>query len=235
MKKKMVNLDKKINLSENQGWSISKIRDKSVGEILEETRREQNLSIETISRTLNIHPGHLFALESGNYQKMPGGVYLEKIFENYVNFLNIDFGSIKKKFDKELGASRTTKRQTFTPKISQKNFIITPRLLKIAFAAIAVILLLVYLGFEINNIFAPPPLSVTSPIDNLITSEPRIEIVGQTAKEVKVKINDQEIQPDAQGEFRESVLLQPGLNVIKVSAVKKRSRENIIYRQVILK
>jgi hypothetical protein len=68
----------------------------------------------------------------------------------------------------------------------------------------------------------------------LVTDKPTIEVVGQTEKEVKTKINDQEIQTDTQGNFRESVSLQPGLNIIKISAVKKRGKENIIYRQIIL-
>jgi hypothetical protein len=51
---------------------------------------------------------------------------------------------------------------------------------------------------------------------------------------VDVKINDQGIQIDAEGNFRESVSLKNGLNVIKISAARKRSRENIVYRQVIL-
>lgn len=232
----MDNSVKKIkNAPKDQTWSISKIRDKSVGETLEETRREQNLTLEDVSRAINTHPNHLLALETGDYSKLPGGVYSEKILESYADFLNIDRGNIKKRFEKEASAARIEYKPTFASKISRKNFIVTPRLVEIFIAVIAVALLLVYLGLEINNIFAPPPLSVVSPLDNLVTSESRIEIAGQSAKEVLIKINDQEIQPDANGNFRESVILQPGLNVIKISAVKKRSRENIIYRQVILK
>jgi len=206
-------------------WNISRIRGKSVGEILEETRREQNLTLDEAANAINVHPNHL---------NLPGGVYSEKILENYANLLNIDIDGLKKNFEKENKILHRTKKNTFVPKISSKNFIVTPRLIKTSAILVTVLLLLTYLGFEINNIFAPPPLSIASPLDNLVTDKPTIEVIGQTGKEVKIKINDQEIQADAQGNFRESVSLQPGLNIIKISAVKKRGKENIIYRQIIL-
>ncbi len=215
-------------------FSVTKIKNKTVGEILEESRREQNLSLEEAARETHIHPKQLSSLEAGDYGNLPGGVYSEKILETYANFLNIDFGGLKKIFEKETILSRKPNQKTFVPKISAKNFIVTPRLIEISLAAIAVLLLLTYLGFEINNIFSPPPLDISSPRDNLVTDKSTIEVIGQTEKEVKIKINDQEVQIDTEGNFRESVSLKTGLNVIKISAAKKRGRENIIYRQVIL-
>ena len=147
---------------------------------------------------------------------------------------SIDLFACKKIFEKETILSRKPNQKTFVPKISAKNFIVTPRLIEISLVAIAVLLLLTYLGFEINNIFSPPPLDISSPSDNLVTDKSTIEVIGQTEKEVKIKINDQEVQIDTEGNFRESVSLKTGLNVIKISAAKKRGRENIIYRQVIL-
>jgi cytoskeletal protein RodZ len=220
---------------DSRTWNISRISGKSVGEILEETRREQNLTIGEASKAINVHPSHLRALEDGDYKNLPGGVYSEKILESYADLLNIDLEGLKKNFEKEAKILHPPKKNTFAPKISSRNFIVTPRLVKISAIVIVVILLLTYLGFEINNIFAPPALTITSPLDNLVTNKPTIEVTGRTEKEVKIRINDQEIQADVEGNFRESVSLQPGLNVIKISAVKKRGKENVIYRQIILK
>lgn len=216
-------------------FSVTQIKNKTVGEILSETRREQNLSLEEVAEATRLRPSHLVALEAGDYENLPGGVYSEKILETYANFLNIDIKSLKNIFDKESLVGRQVKKGAFLKKISPKLFIVTPHLIKISIATILVLLLLTYLGFEINNIFSPPSLLVTSPIDNLTTEEPTITVTGRTEKEVNVKINDQAIQTDALGNFNESVSLKTGLNVIKISAAKKRSRENIIYRQVILK
>jgi cytoskeletal protein RodZ len=214
-------------------FSVTQIKNKTVGEILTETRQEQNLSLEEVARATRQRLNHLVALEAGDYERLPGGVYSEKILETYANFLNIDLKSLKNIFDREILAGRQIKKRAFLKKISSKNFLVTPRLIKISAAAVLVMLLLTYLGFEINNIFSPPNLVVTSPTDNLTTEEPTIAVAGSTGKEVIVKINDQIIQTDAMGNFNESVSLKTGLNIIKISAAKKRSRENIIYRQVI--
>jgi cytoskeletal protein RodZ len=216
-------------------FSVTQIKNKTVGNILKESRAEQNLSLEKAALATRLRPNHLAALEAGDYGKLPGGVYSEKILESYANFLNIDLEGLKKLFKKEISTSQRPEKNTFVQKISSKHFIVTPRLVKISSVIVLILLLLVYLGFEINNIFSPPNLEVTSPIDNLTTDGPTILVTGRTQKEVIVKINDQEIQTDANGNFNESVSLKSGLNVIKISAAKKRSRENIIYRQVILK
>lgn len=215
-------------------FSITRIKNKTVGEILEESRREQNLSLEEAARATRIHQNQLSTIELGKYSELPGGVYSEKILETYANFLNLDFVGLKKLFDKEIRLSQKPNKKTFVSKVSARNFIVTPRVIEISLTVVVVLLLLTYLSFEINHIFSPPPLTVTYPTDNLVTEKSTIEIVGQTEKEAEVKINDQAIQIDVQGNFRESVSLKNGLNVIKISAAKKRSRENIIYRQIIL-
>lgn len=216
-------------------FSVTQIKNKTVGEILSETRREQNLSLEEVADTTHLRLPHLVALEAGDYENLPGGVYSEKILEAYANFLNLDLTGLKKIFEKENSTSKRLKKNAFLQKISSKNFIVTPRLIEISVAAVFVILLLVYLGFEINNIFSAPNLSLLSPENNLTTENPTITVSGYTEKEVNVKINDQTIQTDAAGNFKETISLKTGLNIIKISAAKKRSRENVIYRQVILK
>lgn len=216
-------------------FSVTQIKNKTVGEILSETRREQNLSLEEVADTTHLRLPHLVALEAGDYENLPGGVYSEKILEAYANFLNLDLTGLKKIFEKENSTSKRLKKDAFLQKISSKNFIVTPRLIEISVAAVFVILLLVYLGFEINNIFSAPNLSLLSPENNLTTENPTITVSGYTEKEVNVKINDQTIQTDAAGNFKETISLKTGLNIIKISAAKKRSRENVIYRQVILK
>ncbi len=216
-------------------FSTTQIKNKSVGEILSLTRREQNLTLREAADKTHIHAKQLAALEEGDYVNLPGGVYSEKILEVYADFLNLDLGGLKKLFEKENLAEGRGGKNTFLQKISPKKFLVTPRLIEIAVAALFVLALLTYLGFEINNIFSPPDLFLSAPENNLTTENPTITIAGYTEKEVNVKINDQAIQTDAAGNFNEVISLKSGLNIIKVSAAKKRSRENIIYRQVILK
>jgi cytoskeletal protein RodZ len=213
---------------------ITEIKNKTVGEILKETREELDIDIDKAAVATKINRNYIIAFEKGDYKKLPGGVYSEKILEIYANFLNIDFSCLKKAFLREMKAIRGRETETFIPKISRGSLIVTPKLVSIFLAIFAVIGFFIYLAFGINNIFSPPDLEILSPKDNLITSNPTVVISGKTESEVKIKINDQEIERKQDGFFSETVSLSPGINVIKISAAKKRSRENVIYRRVVL-
>jgi len=215
-------------------FSTIEIKNKTVGQVLKETREELKLSVEETVLATKINKNYLIALENGEYKKLPGGVYSEKILEVYANFLNIDFFCLEKAFLREMKATRGKEVKTFVPKISRGSLIVTPRLVSVILTSIVVIGFLVYLGFEVNNIFSPPKLEVFGPADNFVTEKPMIEISGKTESEVTIKINDQEIERKQDGVFSEIISLSPGSNIIKVSASKKRSKENVIYRRVIL-
>lgn len=215
-------------------FSIIELKNKTVGEVLEETRKEFDISIGDAALKTKINKDYLVALEKGEYKKLPGGVYSEKILETYANFLNIDFFCLEKAFLREMKAIRGKEAETFIPKISRGSLVVTSRLISIFLTVLAVTGFLIYLGFGVNNIFSPPELEVFSPVDNFVTDSPTVVISGKTEKEVKVKINEQEIERKQDGFFNEIISLSPGANIIKISASKKRSKEREIYRRVIL-
>ena len=75
---------------------------------------------------------------------------------------------------------------------------------------------------------------VNQPAENLITLENQITIQGYSEKEVSLKINDRPLLSDKQGGFNLTIDLQKGLNIIKISAQKKHSKEQVVYRKIIV-
>lgn len=63
-----------------------------------------------------------------------------------------------------------------------------------------------------------PKLEIISPQDQEKTSKDEIEVVGQTEKEVLVKINDFPVVVDAEGRFSSTVRLTEGENKIIIEA-----------------
>ncbi len=102
-------------------FSVTQIKNKTVGEILSETRREQNLTLEEVADITRLRLNHLVALEAGDYENLPGGVYSEKILDTYANFLNLDLTGLKDIFEKESLAGKKIKKGAFLQKISSKN------------------------------------------------------------------------------------------------------------------
>jgi len=90
-----------------------------------------------------------------------------------------------------------------------------------------------YLGYEVKKITTPPNLEIFEPADETIVKSPILIISGVSEKETRIKINGEPVMSNTDGTFKEDIDLQRGLNIIKISAAKKYSKENIIYRKII--
>lgn len=96
------------------------------------------------------------------------------------------------------------------------------------------VLIVGYLGFQLYGLFAPPPLTVTSPPDGLTTSNKTIKIKGKTMPGATVEINSNPILAHRSGEFDQTLVLSGGINTIMISAKKRYSRPATIIRQILI-
>lgn len=118
------------------------------------------------------------------------------------------------------------------PWVLQKDI---PSILRRIAALTVVAGLLIYLGINLRGTFSAPPLNVETPIDNSVSSAPNLLVKGITNPETRVQINGHEVVSNIKGFFEESLVLNPGLNVIVVRAIKKYGQSTTLIRNVILK
>lgn len=214
----------------------------SLGEKLKQHRQQRGLSIEKAARLMKINTSFLKNLEHDCYDRLPADVYTQKFLQHYANFLFLNPETVINTFKKEkqiyfkLKNSQATKLPTkdlISKKIS--NFLLNPKTIKYAVFLIIIAIVLIYIGISVNKIFSPPELIIKEPFKpSIITNESSILLSGITEPEVELKINDRQILIDNSGKFEISMDLQKGLNIIKISAKKKHSRPQIVYRQVIV-
>src|SRR5574340_59320 len=62
----------------------------SVGETLRRERLRQNLDLQQVARETKINQKFLEAIESDNYDKLPGGVFAKSFVRQYARLLNLD-------------------------------------------------------------------------------------------------------------------------------------------------
>jgi cytoskeletal protein RodZ len=210
---------------------------RTLGDKLRQAREEERLTLETAEKATQIRREYLQALEAGKYEKLPGEVYIKNFLIRYAKFLQLNPERVINLFEAE-------KRiyQKITPlkkhpangkSIVSTHPFLNPHFIRNGVVVLAILILLSYLGLEINKIIAPPFLIVDSPSeDSFITTGHSIEVSGVTEKESKILINGQEIARDQDGHFQATVDLKEGINVLKISAVKKNSKENVIYKRV---
>ena len=61
-----------------------------VGETLRRTRLKRNLQLEEISNELKISTRFLQAIESDQYDKLPGGIFAKSFVRQYARLLGLD-------------------------------------------------------------------------------------------------------------------------------------------------
>ena len=201
----------------------------SIFEEMRDIRKKQGISIGTISKETKIPTKYLKALEEGSLEKLPDILYIKNIIKKYLSFFNID----PKPFIAKLDLSQRAKQYSQkTPNL--KSMIVMPRIIKMSVAIFLVLVLIVYLGFSISKIFRPPSITIYSPKEGAVVKSSIVVIKGKTERGTGVFINNEQVILDKDGGFNKELNLQKGLNLIKISGINRYSKENVIWRNVIL-
>jgi len=213
---------------------------KTLGERLQAHRLECGLSLEQIANETQININYLRAIENDQYDKLPPDVYTKNFLQRHAEFLNLNPDTVFEIFQQEKSLYFKTQKKIIKKKDKQSklqtafNFFLNPHFIKYALVLLIIALLLVYIGWGINKIFTPPKLVINEPAKSFITTDRQIWIKGETDKEVLLTINGQEIISDKHGQFSNQLDLQKGLNMIKITAKKKHSKEKVEYLKIIV-
>ena len=210
---------------------------KTLGERLKGLREEAGLTLERLSGQLGITCPYLQFLEEGKYERLPGEIYIISFLKKYAQALHINEDKVLKLYEKERQIYQQLKKEDsglYLPPKSKVNFsAFNPKFFRNAGIILLVLAILVYLGWELMHVIAPPPLEVTFPPDRYTTSKENLKITGQTAPESKVLVNGKEVNVDTEGKFAEEIILKEGVNEIKISAYKKQDKVSTITREIL--
>jgi transcriptional regulator with XRE-family HTH domain len=202
---------------------------------LKELRKNKNVTLDMLAKKTKLSKKYLKALEECRFDDLPQALIYQKNFlKSYVTALGLDPEPFLKQYTEE---EITKKEINSHPRkeIKQYPFSNLPLLIKSIGIALIVISVTFYLGLQVKNILEPPPLTIYSPKDGFITSEHAVTVQGKTKKENTITINGQHIVNNENGEFKEDISLNPGLNNIIITAQKKHGKTTKDTRHVIFK
>lgn len=208
-----------------------------VSEQLRSARQSKKIKLSEIAKKLNINEKYLTALEKGEYNKLPHGVYGKNFLREYALFLGLDYKKLATDFEEEVNALEPKKqKEIFSKQVVKKRYLLAmPKILRNIFIFLVICTCFIYLGYRVNKIIAPPFLILSYPAADIITEQNSLEIVGRTEAEANLIINGQTVLTDKNGNFLQNISLKNGINIITVTASKKHSRANTIIRQILLK
>jgi len=208
------------------------MKEETLGQVFKRYREAENIKIEQIEKDKKISKRMILAIEADDYKNLPDDLYTKNIIKTYASYLSLDYNKLLNLY---LAGREKFRQNSIQPENPKKiKVYLTPQRIRNIIIIVLLAALFVYLGFQIYNIYQPPQLTVYQPDKNLISSSNFIEIKGITEKEARVFINEKEVFLDSQGNFSATLDLQKGLNMIKISAVKKQGRANTIYREILV-
>lgn len=206
-----------------------------LGYILEQTRKDFDVDLKTVSGAINIPEKYLYAIEKNRFMDLPKAkVYRINYIKKYANFLNLDEKIVTEHFVKEKGLvnikvvhPKKTRKTTplFSLSIIARNIIV----------ASFIFLFVGYLSWQVRRILEPPKLMVYNPTEGITISTHTINVKGETDNECHLDINGKEIRLDENGRFNLAVDLSDGLNTIIITATKKHGKISTITRHIVVK
>lgn len=215
-------------------FTTRKIESLSLGKILKEARISLGLSLEKCSQLLKIQKKYLERLERGLYDKLPADVYTKKFVEKYAQLLELDSNGLiqyyhrERKIDERLHSQKIVGGHLKVPR-----FVITPRVITCFLLSFFFLLTISYFFYQLRNLVGRPVIVLESPLEDIVTSVEKIAIIGQTDPSVYLTINGQPVNLEKDGNFEETISLQPNLNIIRLEAVNRFGRKTTKIRQII--
>ncbi len=211
-----------------------KVKSHTLGEKLKQVREKANVSLSEIAKNTKIRKFYLEMLEEGRFDKLPPDVYVRGFLNSYAEYLGIEPADVMKLYKRERGIQRSMRKSQSGLKndIKEKKkfelptIVFTPKVLASLFFALLVFSGGIYFYREVGEFSKAPRLVVLQPADNFSIEGSSVEVVGITDKDGKIRINGQPVFVNDEGEFKETVSLQNGVNEIEVNATNRFLNED---------
>ena len=207
---------------------------KTLGEKLRLLRRGQAVSLDMMERDTHIQRRYLEALERGRYDQLPEPMYARNFIRAYARVLGADETYLLEFYEDECGRCDLVEpMQTPRQKVRSGRLAIWSRYVKFGLLALVFIAVSGYFLWQLNQLLAPPKVTVLTPQDQLLTDEAEVIVSGFIESEASVFINGVFVVVNEDLTFSSTVHLQEGMNVISVEAMRRYSRTAQLQRVVV--
>ncbi len=208
-----------------------KVKSLTLGEKLRQLRENCDMSVQKLSRHINVKVPYIEALEHGQYEKLPTKVYAKGFVRSYARFFRVSEKTFLDLFDREYSIYQNINKKDDEEEMNKlpkiPRFVFTPQIVIVFVIFIVLCAVGLYLYFSIDNFISSPWLTIEEPVQNSITDSETIVVRGATRNGSRVFINGQQIFVDMDGIFSDTIELVPGVNVINVKSVNKFEKESV--------
>lgn len=204
-----------------------------LGDALRTQRERMGITLEQAAEDTRIRDKFLRALESGDYQTLPGVVYTKGFLRNYADYLGLDPDQLIAQLQAERGSSDGPRSFEPMRPIMRRSVILTPAVLVPLSVLAAVALFVAYLYYQFTTFAVPPRIEIAEPAGDAIAQSAEYLIRGRTAPDARLTIRISpgpeiisDVRPSADGSFAVRVPLKPGANHIEVQVFDAAGKQN---------
>lgn len=219
-------------------FKTKKIKTKTVGDELKNTRESRKMTLRQISDKTKIPVVYLEDLENSNYEKLPADVYITAYLKKYTQLLNLNSNKIIEQFKRERSLTDNSTHSSNKDKrflsIMKKPFLVTPKKLTLILALLAICLIFGFFWNQVSYLLYPPFIELEKPASNFTITDYAIEVVGQTEPSASLTINGKEVLVNKEGYFNSKITLESGLNMLTIEAKDKFGRTNTLIRKIMV-
>src|SRR3989339_1056914 len=202
---------------------------KTVGQVLKEARLTQKLEVGEIAAVTKIRSQFIEFLESDNFRQLPNATVARGFIANYGQVLGLRPKQLMAIFRRDFAENdqgQIVPRGMVDP--VTKDSIWTPKSTIIALVVAIIVVFVMYLSYQYWLLLGPPSLTLSYPSENITTSEVTVEVAGKTDPEATISVNGQLLVLEKGGQFYVRLPLNPGQNILTVTAKNKTGKTTTI-------
>lgn len=208
-----------------------------LSEKLASIRKEKNIDLDTLSEKTKISKKYLVYLEEGKLEKLPAEIYVKGFLKKIAAFYLVNPQVFLPLYGQEENIRKNIDRSKYPPFNFNHapTFIITPRLFMTIGVGVVIIAFLFFIVYQLSFAVRGPSLVVDFPRDGMIVDTAEIVVRGLVDdSDTVVTINGEKINLQ-NGKIYETVRLNLGLNIVRISATNKFKKNSFTERQIIRK
>ena len=202
------------------------------GQFIKNVRETRKLDLEFCSSNLKIHKKFLDAIENNNYKIFDNYFQAQGFVQNYLEFLEIKVADYiprwRKEYYEEFDFGEESTRVYYKPKKKRiYNFSLSLNKLVYIGLGLIVTLFLGYVFYSYQALLNSPTLEITNPKSNVVVEADLVDVFGKTDQDAILKINNEKLTIQTDGNFATSLKLSEGINNFKFSSINPFGKETV--------
>jgi cytoskeletal protein RodZ len=203
---------------------------KTIGQILKKARIKKKVSFEKLEEETKIKVAFIKAIEKEKWDALPERPVVAGFIKNLAQALGVNVKQAVAVFRRDY----PPKSLRINPKPDvEKKFSWSPRLTFIVGIVAVILLVIGYLGYQYLSFIAPPRLTVDSPVDGQVVTEDELAVRGLTNPQATLKVNNQPVLVEEDGEFQTDIEVFKGTKEVVVEAQSRSGKTTVIHRKII--